>query len=429
MSDADDKINDSEDKDDLTRIENLSEYEHLDDTSVDRVLDKKGIDKKDDDSAPSDESDLEEPEIEEEESIFDDKDDKKDDKTEQFSPSDIDEEPEPEEAEADTEIEEPPEFTQQISTESIFNTSEEDDDNSQVVEEEFTYTEPEEIQHHKSEGFEDIQHFGESICTGTISSGGNPPFALIVQNIRYIEDSEDIVRILRDFKIINKTNEETIVHGVQNGSVLISQISEYAAITLAHRFRQYDVDIKFGLSEQLHPSKSCEISSRGLVSKYNLHQNKMENLNLTEKPVKLESIILTTTPTLQNYQIIKYIDLVSEHTVIGEDKLEAINSIHDDKKKTNPFELNIFDNNQADQDGVNEVLDRYCSSLNEIYTDLAEKIRQKAFKKGGNAIVGINFQISPLLHTAGEQHEGMEFQSPQKNRYKISCIGNIVIVK
>lgn len=257
----------------------------------------------------------------------------------------------------------------------------------------------------QSEKFEDVKSFAKNITYGKISNGGNPPFSIILRNVRFEEDAEDILIILSEHGLLDPSSETAMRQSLEAGSLLISQISEFAAIYLTHKFRRFDLDIQMGLSDELHPSKFYDSDSVGLVSKTRMNQNKNETTRIEKSKVELESILLSTTPTLENFRIVEYLGIVSEFVVIDEHELlndEKLSTIHDREAK-------------GHADSQVEVESDADLNLGHtaIYQDLSEKLRPKCLKKNGNAIVGINYQITPLL--GGE-------------KYKVSCSGSSVWV-
>ena len=235
----------------------------------------------------------------------------------------------------------------------------------------------------KKDKLGDIKNFAESITFSKVERGSNPPFSIILKNIKYLEDVEDIRIILREHGLMDQKNENEIEQGLTHGSILISQISEYAAVFLAHRFRRFDVDIDMGPSEELHPSESYEHDARGLISKDNMKQNKVESVDLTKD--ETPSIILATSPEVEGYKILRHIDVITEHSIIEEQELEAI-------EENRPHEL---------------------------YQNLGERLKSQAMKMQGNAVIGVNYEFTPLI----EESEG----SPR--RYKVTCSGNVVLIQ
>ena len=234
-----------------------------------------------------------------------------------------------------------------------------------------------------------MRDFGKAIEHGAISLGGNPPFSLILKGVRYLEDCNDILTILREYKLCDEKNEAVFQNSLQNGSLLLSQLSEYAAIYLAHRLRRFDVSIQLGLSEELHPSKNYQNENRGLVSRYSLKQNIDETVDLKNKITDPANVLLSTTSTLEGHSIHRYIKIITCHTLIDEDELKRLH--HQDETSV---------------------------GMNEIYQSLASQLKDDACKLEANAVVGVNYQITPLV---GEK----DASSPL---YKITCSGNAVLV-
>ncbi len=276
-----------------------------------------------------------------------------------------------------------------------------------------TYTSP--------QNFEDLRDFGERISYGAVAQGGNPPFSLILRGIRYQEDAEDIQIILKEHGLVNDDNQQSIEQGLANGSLLISQISEYSAIYLAHKFRRFDLDVIVGLSDEIHPSQSYDADARGLVSKQNIRQNIHESIDLERAPVKIQNIILSTTPTLEGYAIQEYLSIISHHNILSASEIEEFSSPHE----TTGDE--IVDAIQKDLTEVlekhgthdSEVLMPFGQGLETLYKEMADALRTKALKIGANAIVGINYQLTPVF---ANQSGSTDVQ------YKVTCLGSAVWV-
>ncbi len=263
------------------------------------------------------------------------------------------------------------------------------------------------------ENFQDVRDFGESMTFGQVGQGGNPPYSVILRNIQYKEDAEEIKRVLKEHGLLTENTQKEIEQGLVNGSILLSQLAEYPAIFLAHAFRRFDLTLEMGLSAELHQSKSYKDENyRGLVSKHSLYQNIDSHVDLMSGPVTLDQIILSTLSTLENYKIHRYLDVASESVLVDE---LTFNDSHKNiqKKRTGSKKkpIDIFD------------LDFASPSLAEIYKDLAQKLRLQAKELKGNAVVGINYQITPLTATLASARGGDEGLT---NAYRITCTGNIV---
>jgi uncharacterized protein YbjQ (UPF0145 family) len=271
------------------------------------------------------------------------------------------------------------------------------------------------------EDFQDIRDFAGSITYGKMAMGGSPPYSVMLKDIKFKEDAEDILTILREHDLVKDDNENIIRGSLENGQVLISQIGEYSAIYLAHKFRRFDVSIQVGLSEELHPSKSYQSNDRGLVSRFNLVQNRAEEGDLKHREFKHEEIILSTMPTVEGHHIHKYIDILTSHKIIDEEELKRLHQeeklLHKDKEE----ELLLGAYSNEDEDELNEMKEELqFLGVNEIYKDLAEELRNEAYKREANAIIGLNYQITPLVG---------ETSNELRTFYKITCTGNAVWVE
>ena len=256
----------------------------------------------------------------------------------------------------------------------------------------------------RSEKFEDVKSFAKNITYGKIAQGGNPPFSVILRNIKFEEEVEDILIILGEHDLIPPGTETEMRQSLEGGNLLISQISEFAAIYLTHKFRRFDLDIQMGLSDELHPSKSYESDSVGLISKARVNHNKNETIRIDKSKVDIEGIITSTTPTLENFKIVEYLGIISDFIIVNEDELSS--------DESSSVEHERQAKGHVDQDRDDEINDVDLKiSQSAIYSDLSEKLKPLCIKKNGNAIVGINYQITPLS---------------DGSTYKISCSGSVV---
>ncbi|MBL6988821.1 MAG: hypothetical protein ISR65_03550 [Bacteriovoracaceae bacterium] len=261
----------------------------------------------------------------------------------------------------------------------------------------------------KQVDFRDLKEFATNITYGTVTTGGNPPFSIILKNVKYLEDSEAIIEILKEHGFITSDNEQDILQGLSHGTLLISQISEYSAIYLTHQLRRFDLDVICGLSDELRPSKSYGPNDKGLVSKENIMQNRKESLDLENSPIELDSILMATTPTLEDYKIIKYLGIISEN--------ETVDQLHLNGKNFSPVEhAQTRENNNN-----NSLEDNF--DLDEVYNRLTALLQMKALKMKGNAVVGISYQLTPLMPNALETMDKLGADCVQ---YKVTCTGNVV---
>jgi hypothetical protein len=161
------------------------------------------------------------------------------------------------------------------------------------------------------EEFEEFKNFAKTMTFSNFSSEGNPPFSIILKNISFIEDVDDIAQILLELKVISDQDEETTREMLTRGQLLIPRLSEYAAIYLCHKLRRFDVEILMGLTEEISPPKSYSSNDRGPTSKRTIYANKKHHFKFN-KTSQFDEILATTLPQLSDYQIIKYLGVITE---------------------------------------------------------------------------------------------------------------------
>ncbi len=411
-------MSDSDNKNDLTSITDLAQFEHLEDAESDKKLRKNSIDDlpeipeespdstfdeqtQDDIEVPEDINSKAEEETsdekEEAESNTFDSSFESDDNT--FSdtttdegesegndftefafetpsePSEETEEEEEEEVEPEAEVEEEKEETEEVGPE-----PEIEEPKEEIIPKSAPLENVTPINKNVSlENFNDIRTFAQNMTYGQIALSGNPPYSVMLKNIKHNDDQEDILIILKNHAIVNDENEKSIRDGLARGYLLISQLSEFSAIYIALKLRRFDLELFVGLSEEIHPPKNYSNEDAiGKVTEENLEQNKKISLNIEKAPVPLNEIILTTLPTIEDKKIIKYLGIITEYTTVSHTEVD-------------PTE----------------------ESLQDTYHNLAEKLRYQALKLKGNGIIGINYQLTPL-------------EDNSKN-YKITCSGSAVI--
>jgi hypothetical protein len=233
------------------------------------------------------------------------------------------------------------------------------------------------------ENFADLKKFAESTSISGMGAEGNPSFSVLLKNIRYIEDVNDILALMKELGLLSDP-EEQIRQRLIRGHLLIPRISEYAAIFLAHKLRRFDIDIQVGLSDEIHPPKHQETPETGLVSKYTLYQNQTHHFHFDDPKLEISQIIVAATPNLEGHQVIRYLGVASEHKML---------------------EGHIVENEDSAE------IPRY-------YSELAQKLKAHALKANANAVIGLNYQLTPLPSEYGTVG----------SKYRLSCTGNLVWV-
>ncbi|MBT3982572.1 MAG: hypothetical protein HOE90_14535 [Bacteriovoracaceae bacterium] len=242
----------------------------------------------------------------------------------------------------------------------------------------------------QKENLDELKEFANNLLIGDYSAPGNPPFSIIIRNVKYVEDLENIISLLKEHGLVGDENDEQVRSSLKRGSLLLSQLGEFNAIVLTHKLRKYDLDLHMGLGEELHTPQSYSDENKGLIGKRQLFTNTKDSATFSDDKSGIDSIIISSTSSLEGHQIERYIDMATEHLVIDHSEFEIL---------------------EAKEDGDKD--------FGAYYQILAFKLKEKALKLGGNAIVGVAYQISPLVI---ENDEGIQ------NKYKLTSVGNIVWV-
>lgn len=233
------------------------------------------------------------------------------------------------------------------------------------------------------ETFEDLKKFSESSSFTGMATEGNPSFSVLVKNVRFIEDINDIIILMKELNLLTDS-EEQVKGRLMRGMLLIPRVSEYAAIFLAHKLRRFDVDIQVGLSDEIHPPKHQETPETGIVSKFNLFQNQNHHFHFDDPKLEISQIIVAATPSLEGYQVLRYMGVASEHKML--------------------------DSHIVEDEGSDEVPRHY--------QELAQKLKAHALKAHSNAVVGLNYQLTPIPSEFGMGG----------HKYRLTCTGNLVWV-
>jgi hypothetical protein len=291
------------------------------------------------------------------------------------------------------------------------------DDLSEETNEVTSQFEPSTITH-TTEKFEEVKNFAQNFSYGQVTSGGNPPFSVVIRNLKFEEDKEDIVTILRDLGFLNEKNQEDYLRALSMGSLLIPQISEYAAIVLAHKLRRFDCDLEMGLSDEVHPSKSGEHNPKGLMKRESLRQNILEHYHASENDhdISMKEVLVSTTSTLEGYIIKKYIGVQTSFAIVDEEELERLKFVQS-QERSHSAVIN-YDTDQAISS--KQAFMDYKSSFEHLFVDLRNELKSRAMKEKANALLGLSYQLMPLP---------FEKTSQGRNCYQLTCSATLAVVK
>lgn len=305
------------------------------------------------------------------------------------------------------------------SSEATFENSfnEETEQSSDLFPETYSDDEIEQPAPSKPERFEEVKTFAQNFSYGQIQGGGNPPFSLVIRNLKFEDDKESIITLLSEFGLVNAQNQTETEKALELGQLLIPQISEYSAIVLAHKFRRFDCDIEMGLSDEVHPSKSGDSNPKGLVKKDSLRQNIVEHYRKDEEQAPAKEILLTTTAQLEGYIIKKYIGVQTSFAIVDEDELERLKFVQEQNRSK--ATLHEYSPEESEQLSSERAFIDYKSSFDYLFVSLAEELKTKAQKEKANALLGLNYQLRPLP---------FEKNANGKNCYQLTASATMAIV-
>ncbi|MBY0515464.1 MAG: hypothetical protein K2P81_01045 [Bacteriovoracaceae bacterium] len=242
---------------------------------------------------------------------------------------------------------------------------------------------PLESQYTPKEDFKETRDFAQNAVLDDSPTECNPSYSVIARNIRYLEDSEEILTLLKEVGFPQDMMDQ-FKRQIERGTLLIPRISEFSAIYISHKLRRFRLELQMGLSDLLHPPKHSKDNEKGLVSKRTLGQNQQHNFQFKGDTDSARSIILSTLPQLDGHAVDRYLGVASEHSFLDSQQVE------------------------------NETAD----AIHKSYDELAQKLKGHALHSKANAVLGINYQLTPmpLENTMGSY------------RYKLTCTGNLVWV-
>lgn len=227
---------------------------------------------------------------------------------------------------------------------------------------------------------QDINQFANKKVFAKVLTEGSPAFSIKLSNIRFKEDAQDILQILNEHKFITIMNEKIITDGLFSGNTIIGHISEFAAISLYHKFRRFDLTQEMGPAEKLHVSDTYKNDNLSPISKRELFQNLVTEDSPSQLSKELRNkVFCSVSDQIENLSISDYLGTSS---VSG-------------------FVDSISSGTQTTQ------------NLDEIHESLQNKLMDKAQSKNANGIINLSYSINHV-----------EIDNIQK--FQVICSGNIV---
>lgn len=292
------------------------------------------------------------------------------------------------------------------------------------------YQAPKEEVYTPPEQFDEVRKFANTISLGSFSAEGNPPFSIILQNIKYYEDVDIILEILLALKVIKESDKKQAFKNLTRGRFLIPRLSEYAAIILCHRLKKFDLDLMMGLTEEVSPPVHYESNDSGLSSKSSIYANQKSHHNFEKTDQEIE-IITSTLSTLEDYDIARYIGVCTENKNLSSQDIFNSPRLEGELKENFPS----YKNKKSEHDRVTSENQMALESeyspeqfsagpkehtqvnLEFIYNELVSNMKTTAKLNNANGIIGINFAMTPILA------DDLYSTSPT---YQILATGNMV---
>ncbi|MFP5490824.1 MAG: hypothetical protein ACLGG0_04945 [Bacteriovoracia bacterium] len=279
------------------------------------------------------------------------------------------------------EIQRPEPVQESLSSISLVHDFENFSKDVEPTEEEEKVEEPAEVFTPK-EDFAETRRFAESAVINDASAECNPAYSVMAKNIRFLEDSEEILSLLKEAGFPDDMRAQ-FQRQIERGTLLVPRVSEFTAVYLCHKLRRFRLELTMALSDLMHPPKKAQDIDRGLVSRKSLGQNSQHQFQFKGDADSARSIILSTLPHLDGHAVDRYLGVASEHTFL---------------------DSQIVENETAE-------------AIHKSYDELALKLKGHALHNKANAILGINYQLTPMPTDMG---------SMGHYRYKLTCTGNLV---
>ncbi len=227
-----------------------------------------------------------------------------------------------------------------------------------------------------------------------------PNFTLKITGLQRAEDKEDIEIILKEFKIINQENQEHYQRFIANGHILIPRIGEFLAIRLAHQLRRFPVELSLGLSDDLTSSNELDQPIGGHLTPQSMKLNRKQSADFSNVKMSLDDILLSNTSQLENYKVRDYLGIAIEVRKIA----------HKDFSYPNEEQFIAIKNKELKEISFKR------PEIQKLYQEMALALRPQALELGANGVINISYQVSSL-------------QAPDEgNQIQITCTGNIVIL-
>lgn len=185
-----------------------------------------------------------------------------------------------------------------------------------------------------TENLAETKKFGEKITVGAAKVEANPAFSLLARGIR----GEKAIKAVEDAL----SNEDYGVRfddvrvQLETGKLLVPQISEFAAITLAQKLREYVDQIELGPASDIYSSSAHsidELTSHGMtqdldwIDPSDANKGEAQEIHdLSNEPASENEVFTTNLPEMEGYTIRRILSALTVSEVVDAEIAEKEDS-------------------------------------------------------------------------------------------------------
>lgn len=255
------------------------------------------------------------------------------------------------------------------------------------------------------ENFDSLRNFTHNFSSSPLPQSANPPYSLLLKNMKNMEDVNNVIDLLIEYHLIDSDDRHKTEIAMSGGTYLLSQLSEYTAIILAHHFRSLNLDLEFGLSDKIFVSKAAGPNPRGRISKHGLTQNKTSEFKAPALNHSPQDIIASTHGEISGFVIESYLGVETSFAVISLEELKRLNFVQTQERENLTLEDLDLDfeeisslKNEATTNSEKTKLafKNYANNFMAIYDNLLDQLKNRAITKNANALLGVQYNLTQI---------------------------------
>ncbi len=218
--------------------------------------------------------------------------------------------------------------------------------------------------------FNEIQASANQITYGNLELGNGPPFTVLIKITSDFsgdknEVKNNILNLLKDLSLVSPDNLARYESSFQRDNLLISQINEFSAIILVHKLKNFPIEIEMGFATEVFEPKSYPNDDQSSTN----DKDQFEFKNL--KSISNEEVFVTTLNNPNNINAAEFLGPIQLIKKLSSTDLDSYPIVGE------------------------EVEFKEITKNNKIFDSMINDLKLLAIKKGGNAIINLKYQISP----------------------------------